>query len=102
MAERRLIISETAYADLESIENYIAEDSPIIAQQFIRRIFERIEQLSEFPESGKIVPEFSDKQLRELNLKRYRIVYRILNSSDIVILRIIHGARLLFALEQED
>ena len=101
MAERRIIISETAYTDLDNIDNYIAEDSPLIAQQFIRRIFERIGQLAEFPESGKIVPEFNDRQVRELILKRYRIVYRILHSSDILVLRIIHGARLLYAVEED-
>jgi toxin ParE1/3/4 len=89
-----VVITETAYADLEDIENYIAQDSPAIARRFILRIFDRIDQLSEYPQSGKFVPEIHDQSIRELLLNKYRIIYQ-LQENKINILRVVHGARLL-------
>ena len=94
MGEVVVIITETAYVDLEDIENYIAQDSPVIARRFILRIFDRIDQLSEYPQSGKFVPEIHDQSIRELLLNKYRIIYQ-LQENKINILRVVHGARLL-------
>ena len=94
MGEINIVITETAFADLEDIENYISQDSPVIARRFITRIFDKIDQLSEYPQSGKPVPEFNDNTIRELLLNKYRIIYQF-NNGQINILRIIHGARLL-------
>ena len=94
MGEINIVITETAFADLEDIENYISQDSPAIARRFITRIFDKIDQLSEYPQSGKPVPEFNDNTIRELLLNKYRIIYQF-NNGQINILRIIHSARLL-------
>jgi plasmid stabilization system protein ParE len=49
---------------------------------------------AEFPEMGRIVPEYKNPSLREKILGDYRIVYRLKeNSIEIVI--IVHGSRLL-------
>jgi len=87
--------TESAYADLEDIENYISEDSPAVARKFISRIFDRIDQLYMYPESGKFLPEIKDNKLRELLLNKYRIIYRIVDEEHIDVIRVIHGARLL-------
>jgi toxin ParE1/3/4 len=89
-----IAITETAYADLEDIENYISQDSPTIARKFILRIFDKIDQLYNYPDSGKPVPEFHDPSIRELLLNKYRIIYQV-NGDKINILRVVHGARLL-------
>ena len=49
----------------------------------------------EFPESGRVVPEFHNVELREVIMSKYRIVYRIYSPEQIVILRIILGSKLL-------
>jgi len=95
MGNRQIKLSETAFLDLENIESYIAEYSPTVAQKFIQLIFERIEQLYDYPESGKVVDEFRNTKIRELILKKYRIIYEIISLDEIVILRVIHGSRLL-------
>ena len=47
-----------------------------------------------FPESGRIVPEYNQKDLWEVIFQNYRIVYRI--KPDIIeIVTITHGARLM-------
>jgi len=91
----KIVITESAYEDLEDIESYISQDSPTIARKFINRIFEKIDQLYQFPESGKFVPEIKDDSIRELLLNKYRIVYKLSADSKIHILRIVHGSRLL-------
>ena len=95
MEQRKISLSESAYADLASIETYIAQDSALIARNFINRIFEKMEQLHDHPESGRVVQELNNKKIRELLLKKYRIVYQIISEEEIVILRVIHGSRLL-------
>lgn len=88
-------ISELAYTDLLEIEAYIGQSSPSIARNFINKIFNRIEILYDFPESGRIVPELNDKNVRELILGNYRIVYQLNSEIELVVLRVIHGKRLL-------
>jgi len=93
MAE--IILAESAWDDLDLITDYIAKDSVRYAQEFSDRIFERIEGLKDFPLMGRVVPEYQNVELRELVMGRYRIVYRIFSADEIVVLRIVHGAKLL-------
>ena len=58
-----VVITDSAFADLEDIENYISLDSPAIARRFILKIFDKIDQLYEYPLSGKPVPEIQDNSI---------------------------------------
>lgn len=95
MEQVTIVITESAYADLEDIENYISQDSPSIARKFISRIFDKIDILYQYPTSGKPVREIPDKLIRELLLNKYRIIYQIVDEKNINILRVVHGSRLL-------
>lgn len=95
MEQVTIVITESAYNDLEDIENYISQDSPLMARRFINKIFERIDQLYNYPTSGKPVPEIKDKSIRELLLNKYRIIYKVVDEQHINIIRIVHGSRLL-------
>lgn len=90
-----ITLAESAWSDLDSITDYIAQDSPRYAQEFGNNVLEKIEQLKDFPQSGRVVPEFLNEELRELVFGKYRVVYRIFSSNLIVVLRIIHGSKLL-------
>lgn len=80
--------------DLKDIAAFIGEDSPSAAEKFISRIFQATDRLTDFPESGRIVPEFNDPAIREIILKPFRIVYRINSRKHLVeIIRIWHAAR---------
>ena len=61
-----LIWAPTAWFDLKNLADYIAEDNPATAQRFVRSIFQLLERLPRFPESGRFVPEFNDAQIREV------------------------------------
>jgi toxin ParE1/3/4 len=91
---RQIIWSPRASDALEETCNYISRDSGKFACIFAQRVIQKIEQLYELPEIGRIVPEFNDPNLRELILGNYRIVYRLAQDY-IEIALIIHGARLL-------
>jgi len=84
----------TARLDLQDLAAYIAEDNPTAARRFVRSVFQIVERLTDFPESGRIVPEFSDSQVRELLRRPCRIVYRIKPEEQIIeIVRVWHAAR---------
>ena len=53
-----------------------------------------MERLTDFPRSGRVVPEFERSDIRELIVQSYRIVYRV-RGEDVEILTVHHGARLL-------
>jgi len=89
----RIIWSPDAAADLEDICDYIAKDSEHYARVFAQEVINAIERLLLFPESGRIVPEYNQKDMREIIFQNYRIVYRI-KSDAVEIVTITHGARL--------
>jgi toxin ParE1/3/4 len=90
----RLIWSPTARLDLNDLLAYIATDDLRAARQFARGVFKAIERLQQFPESGRVVPEFSDTAIREVIRKPCRIVYRVKPQERVIeIARIWHAAR---------
>ena len=88
----KIVWTELAVWDLQLIHQYIANDSKFYADRFIDRIISRVNQLENFPNSGRVVPEFNSELIRELIEGNYRIVYKI-NSEYVGIIRIHHSAR---------
>ena len=76
------------------IGSYIAEDNPLAAEKWIRRIFARVEQLADFPESGRHPPETSRPEIRELLWGNYRILYRV-DPHQVSILTVRHTKQIL-------
>jgi addiction module RelE/StbE family toxin len=90
---KRLIWSPRSIRDLEAIHAHIAEDSPLYADLVVQRLVRAPDRLQQFPESGRIVPERSQPELRELIVRPFRVVYRIRNDS-IQIVTIFRASRL--------
>jgi plasmid stabilization system protein ParE len=57
------------------------------------------DRLVQFPESGRMVPEFGRPNLRELILRPYRIVYR-LQGDVLEIVTVFHAARMVPEIER--
>jgi toxin ParE1/3/4 len=57
--------SDLAVNDLKTIHSYIKFDSKFHADRQVQKIIKRIDQLENFPESGRIVQEFSISQIWE-------------------------------------
>jgi toxin ParE1/3/4 len=87
-----VVWSRQAQDDLDAIRAYIARDSEHYAQLTIDRLVTAPERLLAWPRSGRMVPEVGDKDLRELLVGSYRLVYRI-HAEAIGIVTVFHGAR---------
>ena len=68
--------TEQAFHSLASIKAFIGQESPAYADAVVGRLFQAVGQLAEFPDSGRVVPEQSRPEIRELVRPPYRIVYR--------------------------
>jgi addiction module RelE/StbE family toxin len=84
--------SVPARNDLKQIHDYIAKDSKYYARKVIQEIVAKTEALTELPKIGRIVPEISDQNIRELIVYSYRLIYEM-SGTGVEILAIIHGRR---------
>lgn len=87
--------------DLKKIYDYIAKDSKYYATYVVEKIITKAENLNEFPEIGRVVPEIGDENLRELIIYSYRLIYEIV-PDNVQILAIIHGKRDFSSLDRND
>jgi addiction module RelE/StbE family toxin len=90
----KIIWSPLAVDRASEIAEYIAQDNPSAAENWVNAVFTNVEQLNKFPESGRIVPEINNYFFRELIYGNYRIVYRI-EENRVSILTIRHGKQIL-------
>ena len=58
------------------------------------KITRRSQQIGGFPQSGRMVPEYQDTDIREVIEPPYRIVYRV-TPNRVDVLAVFHGAQLL-------
>lgn len=73
--------------------SYIRKDKPSAALTFRNQAEKILRRLEDFPESGKIIPEFIDLPYREVIISPYRFFYK--TKDDIVwIVAVWHGAQL--------
>jgi len=90
----KIIWSPLAVDRASEIAEYIAQDNPTAAENWVNAVFTHVEQLKKFPESGRIVPEINNNFFRELMYGNYRIIYRI-EQTRVSILTIRHGKQIL-------
>lgn len=67
--------SDRALERIDEIADHIALDHPVAAEQWVAELFVAAEQLSEFPLSGRVVPEVENDEVRELIYGAYRVLY---------------------------
>ena len=94
---KKIVWTENAWIDLETVADFIARDSPYYAASFVREIRNRARSLSRMSSRGRVVPEIGDRQIRELFVQSYRLIYKV-ERSRVAILALVHGARDLEAL----
>ena len=69
--------SPLAVDQVRDIASYIALDKPATAIKWAEKIFNSVEILSDNPESGRVVSEINKKEIRELVLGNYRLIYKV-------------------------
>lgn len=92
--------SHEALERIIEIQEYISKDSSVRAIEFVDRLIEHAESLSDKPRMGRTVPELANSDIRELVFKKYRIVYR-LKANCVEILTVFEEHRLL-RIEEND
>ncbi len=78
----KIQFTPTARKQFLSALSYIPKDKPSAAVNFRNRAEKILKRLKDFPESGRIIPEFADLPYREVIIPPYRFFYRI--KSDII------------------
>ena len=87
-----VIWSDESLNRLLEIEDFVAVDNALKAEEFTDLLISKSVVIEENPEIGRIVPEFSDPNIRELIIKGCRLVYRIVKDR-INILTVFEGHR---------
>ena len=86
--------TQAARDDVDSIAEYIAQDSPRYARGVVEKITVLTKTLPQHPKAGRIVPEIQREDIRERFIYSYRIIY-LDDPQGVLILAVIHGKRLL-------
>ena len=90
----QVALAPSARRDLRDIVRYISLDSPERAIQFGQFLLNSTKRLADFPELGRMVPEFRDPSIREIVVRSYRVIYRVdHNDCRVDVARLWHGAR---------
>ena len=73
--------------------SYIKRDKPSVAINFRNKAETILRRLEQYPESGRIIPEFPEFQYREVIVTPYRFFYK--RTDDIIwMVAVWHGAQL--------
>lgn len=76
---------------MDEIAVYIAQDDPDAAARWTVELFDAVQRLADFPESGRAVPELVARGVREVVFGAYRVFYRV--DAAVEVLSVRHGSR---------
>lgn len=96
MQKYRVEITKVAESDLRKIFQYIASDSQAAAINLVLEIERQIDSLERFPLKCPVIPESRElgKEYRHIIHGNFKTIFKI-DGARVIILRVIHGARLL-------
>ena len=66
----------------------------------MNKLFDSVERLVDFPESGRVVPEVGVRRIREVIFGAYRVIYSVKDKVEILTVR--RGSQLLGVSEVDD
>lgn len=90
----RVLWTDAAIGQLQTIHDFIGQTSPEYALLIVDRLTNRSIQLASFPRSGPTVPEYELDDVRQIVEGSYRIIYLINEAeNEIEVLAVIHTAR---------
>ncbi|MDH5525583.1 MAG: type II toxin-antitoxin system RelE/ParE family toxin [Desulfobulbaceae bacterium] len=90
----KIIWSPLSLDRATEIAEYIAQDNPSVAADWVETLFAKVELLESSPSIGRVVPEANRDDIRELIYGNYRIVY-LNKENQIFILTIRHGKQIM-------
>ncbi|MDX9708719.1 MAG: type II toxin-antitoxin system RelE/ParE family toxin [Trichloromonas sp.] len=72
---------------------YIRRDNPLAAVSFRQKAEKILSRLRDYPETGRVLPEFPDIHYREVIVSPYRFFYRI-KDGVVWVVAVWHGAQI--------
>ena len=90
----KILWTKEALHRLQEIQEYISKDNYTAATEFVEKLISAAETIVDNTEKGRIVPELSLANIRELLYKNYRIVYLVKKNS-VDVLTVFDGHQLL-------
>jgi plasmid stabilization system protein ParE len=72
---------------------YMHRDNPSAAATFLQKSGKTLSRLKDFPQSGRLLPEFPDLPFREVIVNPYRFFYRVKDET-VWIIAVWHSAQL--------
>lgn len=96
MRKYRVEITSVAESDIQEIFSYISRDNKAAAIKWVEEIERQIDSLENFPLRCPIIPEAQElgEKYRHIIYGNYRTIFRV-DGSKVIIMRVIHSARLL-------
>lgn len=94
----KIVWSPLAIERVREAADFIARDKPGTAERWAAGIVRAVERLGKMPRCGRIVPELSRPDVREIFHGAYRIIYGV-SKGEVHILTVRHGKRILDAAE---
>lgn len=88
----KIFFTPSARAQFLAVIAYIRRDKPEAALRFRRRAKTVLTRLIQFPESGRVIPEFPELPHREVVVAPYRFFYRVKGKA-VWIVGVWHGAQ---------
>lgn len=88
----KVVVTDTALAELVRIGRTIALDSPVRAESFVAELYDRCMRLADMPRAFPLLPRWEDSGIRRRPFGAYLIFYR-LSEDRVEILHVLHGAR---------
>jgi len=96
MAKVSIQFSPSALNDLQTIAAWYNDQGvPDIGRQTLTNLMNATKKLIDYPEMGRVVPEFNMPALRELIRPPFRIVYRLEQAQTISVIRVWRSERML-------
>ncbi len=88
-----IVWTNQALQKLNKFVDYIAKDDVATAEKWALKLIEKTDQLIDQPESGRIVPEYNESNLRELIVGNYRLIYRIRKEENTIYIQTVWHVR---------
>jgi toxin ParE1/3/4 len=88
-----VVWSKNAKFDLKYIHSYISYDSERYAKKVVQGILLRTKKLESSPNLGRIIPEINNTNYKELIIGTYRIMFKIISETEVLILAVFHSSR---------
>ena len=96
MQSYKVEITGAAKSDIIEIFDHIARDNQAAATKFVMELERQIRSLKKYPLRCPIIPEAAELKMeyRHLLYGSYRTIFKV-STKSVIIIRVIHGARLL-------